>query len=386
MPFTFYLLPAAFCPEPRTLNPTVPLNIRSGFLHASYAFDIGYEVDLKRVRQRLAAGEEVELPRRRRTPESIAYRPPPLRVPQSPASLRAAGTSIPGQCELVVFDFGSLSFNYRFPWSGPLESIRDMAAAVAAEELAQTARRSLAEVFEKIRDCVDRPGLNDLVEEYFVFHVAQFDRELTADELLDTYAPLIAGALRLEELPLSADEQSDALRLRISYSPHDLAVLDWAAAFLFDPAAEEILQILEFANVELLELRFLDAQLDSELDKVYRLAAFRTTGPRAWFHGHAAAIRALSELKVDATSVFERVDNTLKLVGDQYLARVYRLLAGRFHLAEWEQSVERKLQVVEDLYTILVDRSTTRRQELLEMTVVFLIVLEILLAFLVRGH
>src|SRR5436853_4433262 len=43
------------------------------------------------------------------------------------------------------------------------------------------------------------------------------------------------------------------------------------------------------------------------------------------------------------TTLF-RSGNVLKLVGDQYLARVYRMLAGRFHLENWEQSIQRKLR------------------------------------------
>jgi len=72
-------------------------------------------------------------------------------------------------------------------------------------------------------------------------------------------------------------------------------------------------------------------------------------------------------------------------VGDQYLARVYRQLATRFHLTEWEHSIQRKLEVIEGIYQVLSDQASTYRAEALEIVVVALIVTEIALA-LFRPH
>ncbi len=95
-------------------------------------------------------------------------------------------------------------------------------------------------------------------------------------------------------------------------------------------------------------------------------------------------MRAVGELKAEANDLFERTGNVLKLVGDQYLARVYRQLATRFHLAEWEQSIQRKLEVIEGIYQVLSDQAATYRGEVLEIVVVILIVLEIVLALFHR--
>jgi len=65
---------------------------------------------------------------------------------------------------------------------------------------------------------------------------------------------------------------------------------------------------------------------------------------------YAAALRRVPELQVDNAILFEGVNNTLKLLGDQYLARVYRLLNRRFHLEDWDASILRKLQTLESIY------------------------------------
>ncbi len=86
-------------------------------IHLAFAFDIGYEIDLERARGRCWRRSRAGW-RRRRTPESIQYRPAPLRV-----TLDASGLALPGsvtmagppRAELSVFDFGAISLRVTFP-------------------------------------------------------------------------------------------------------------------------------------------------------------------------------------------------------------------------------------------------------------------------------
>ena len=87
---------------------------------------------------------------------------------------------------------------------------------------------------------------------------------------------------------------------------------------------------------------------------------------------------------MDNAVLFEGVNNALKLLGDQYLARVYRLVSDRFHLAEWDASILRKLQSLESIYQKLSDEAANRRTETLEWIVIVLIAVEILIPFVPR--
>ena len=71
-------------------------------------------------------------------------------------------------------------------------------------------------------------------------------------------------------------------------------------------------------------------------------------------------------------------------MGDQYLARVYQIVSGRFHLHQWAQSIERSLAVVQSVYQAVADQSATYRAEFLEILIIALILFEIVMAF-VRG-
>jgi len=75
-------------------------------------------------------------------------------------------------------------------------------------------------------------------------------------------------------------------------------------------------------------------------------------------------------------------------VGDQYLARVYRLASQRFHLEEWDASILRKLDTLNSIYGKMSDQAATRRLEMLEWIIIVLIAVSIGVSFLpgLAGH
>jgi hypothetical protein len=93
----------------------------------------------------------------------------------------------------------------------------------------------------------------------------------------------------------------------------------------------------------------------------------------------------IAQLQVDGALLFERVTNTLKLLGDQYLARVYRLASQRFHLEAWDASILRKLETLESIYSKMSNRTTTRRMEVLEWIIIVLIAVSIAVSFFPMG-
>ncbi len=349
-------------------------------VHLAFAFDIGDEIDLERARP-LLQGELGQLPRRRRTPESIGYRPAPIRVPVDPIGFRLPGNTVATQspkAELTLFDFGAISLAVRFPLQATPSELLQLAATLAEPAaINEAARRLIAPWIERLRPAVYDFSLSTMSEEYIVFQLGE-PRSLW----LDTHADWIAGLIRLESEPLSRGEVSEATRLALSYTPTDLVVLDWAAGFIIDPDCADTLQVIEFANVQLLEFRHIDDRLDDRLEAAYRLIRpdrRRRSGAGLW-KTHGDAVRQVRELEIEAASLFERVDNALKLIGDQYLSRVFDLASTRFHLDGWQQSIRRKLETVGNVYDLLVQQAGGQRMEALEITVVILIALEIALA------
>jgi hypothetical protein len=359
-----------------------PAGVWTSALHFFVAFDWGEEIDLEHAR-RLVPAEVHVLPRRRRTPSSIAYRPAPLRLQTSIEipELPVVG-SFQGTADVTLFDFAGVSVAVQIPLRAPANCLHDLANWLAnPSQVVQAVRLAVEPLYRQLLPTIQKPEWkDDLSEEYFIFQLTAEGGSPASDLLHGVHAGWLAGLLRLETGSLSSEEITEALRLHLSYSPDDLLIPDWASAVLFDHDCDETLQTIEFANLQLLEFRHLDNRLDESLAEAYRMIHPLVESKLPFWHNYARPLRALGELKVEANSLFERTGNVLKLVGDQYLARVYRLLANRFHLEDWEQNIQRKLEIAEGVYRVVSDQAAIYRTELLEVIVIVLIALEILLA------
>jgi hypothetical protein len=353
----------------------------AGLLHIYVAFDWGDEINLEHA-QRLVPAEVHELPRRRRTPSSIGFRPLPLRFALRPVPLELPelGTVQAG-AEATVFDFAAVSVALHVPFRVTMAALLRLAGHLAASApLVRAARLAVELLHQKLLAAIQDPlWKDDLSEEYFVFQLPPGE-PLGPEVLLGPCADWLAGLVRLEAGALSAREVEEAVSQSLSYSPADLFVPDWAAAVLLDRDCDETLQTIEFVNLQLLEYRHIDERLDDRLAAAYRQVYLAGRRRLPFWRSQDRPLRLLGEMKVEANGLFERTINVLKLVGDTYLARVYRLLANRFHLREWERAIQRKLEVAESAYGVIADQTANYRMEFLELVVVFLIVLEVLLS------
>jgi hypothetical protein len=361
--------------------------VLEGRLLAYLAFDWGEEVDLERAGRLAPAAVRALATRRPRTPTSFAYKPAPLRFALEPVSLclPPIGDTSP-TAEATVFDFGAVSVSmqvrFRLPANDLLVLSRALADPAIARRVVSAAVEMVTPLHRKLLPALERPQWDtELSEEYFVFAFSP-GQPLEPVNLLTDRAGWLAALIRLEDEPLSDEEIREALRVSLRYGQRDLIVADWAAAALVDeePASDETLQTVEFANLQLLEYRHIDDRLDRSLGRAYRLTRAPSRPGLRLLRNQDAPLEVLGELKVEAYSLFERTGNTLKLVGDPYLARVYGLLAARFHLREWERSIQRKLDVIESVYSVISDRAAALRGEFLELVVIGLILLEVLLA------
>jgi hypothetical protein len=353
-------------------------------VHIFVAFDWGDEIDLDRARQ-LAPSETHALPRERRTPPSIEYRPSPIRFPLNawqPQWKAPVRSDRPATSDATVFDFGAVSVALHVPLTVSSAELTTLAASLADNErLIRAARAASEPLFKRLSSAITRPQWSSLSEEYVVIELHSKDGSLSPAKLIEQQARWLAGLVRLEPDVLSDSEVSESLKARMSYSPTDLVVIDWAGAVMIDECPGEILDLLAFANLQLLELRQINDQLESELETAWHVSRRHAMSWLPFWRSHARRVRALGMVKVDAHGMLERTSNILKLVGDPYLARVYQLLVARFRLDEWAANNRRSISVLESIYQVLTQQAGMYRAEFLELTIVLLIVFEILSQF-----
>jgi hypothetical protein len=345
--------------------------IRRGTCHSIFVYDIAFAIDLNEAERRIASFTQREtIKHKRKAPRYFEYKPAPLRVTQE------AGV------ELVVYDFGAVAVIYHQPLSGDFSRLLALSEELYENQrLLDESRGRVENLLKLIEPAVSKLNISSFVEDYVIFQVEEFESPISISDLTSKHATEVAQVLRAESRHLSADEVRDALCQHISYGNDDIVIVDWNAALVVDREAEDVLTVLEFANVELLEMRFLDQRLDEALGLAYERLNKRS---RRWFQfrSNPSDLRDISQWQVDSAILFEGVNNVLKLLGDQYLARLSRLLAERFHLAEWDGSIFRKLKTLESIYEKISDQISTRRMEVLEWIIIVLFVISIVLPFL----
>src|SRR6185436_2752715 len=148
-----------------------------------------------------------------------------------------------------------------------------------------------------------------LSEDYLVYVVHELERAQTATEMIATHGEAIAAMLRGERQRLSEQETTKILRHRISYLADDLVIPTWNAAFVYDTPAgtQASLEIIEFANSQLLQFRYYDDLLDTALANIYG----RIQKEARWYdiflgRHYARAARQVHALFIDVNELTDR--------------------------------------------------------------------------------
>src|SRR5229473_2919548 len=344
--------------------------IAQGTGYVLFAYDVAHAFDLAAAERRLASATQRQtVKQKRRAPAFFEYDPAPLRVTEPAESLTVGDHVTAPYVEFVLYDFGAVSVSYAIPLQGPLGGLPGLSTILYGnEQLQADSRRRVLQLVEALGDAALRSRLADFVEDYVVFQIEAFTEPLEASMLWTEYAQTVAQVLRAESRPLSQQEVSDALASRLSFGPNDATLIDTDVTLLFDPEGEDVRAVIEFANTQLLE-------------QAYSLLG-RSPGLRRFLPSpYRLPLQRLGRLQLDAAVLFEQVTNALKLIGEQFLTRVYGHVPRRFHLAEWDVSITRKLQTLDGIYGKLADRAATQRMELLEWIIIVLIAVSIVLPF-----
>jgi hypothetical protein len=344
-----------------------------------FAYDAARSIDLDAAERRIhETSARQKLRHNRRAPGYLELRPPPLRITHESGPLDLGPFSTRSSMELLLYDFGAVAVNYSIALQSSFDELLPLSSQLYDNaRLLSDSRKRIDELLRTIGDAATQPQVAPLVEDYVVFHIEELSPPFEAGHLRNLYGRLVAQILRAEKRLLSDQEVEDALSATLSYGTDDVVVIDWNAALIVDREGEDIREVLQFANVELLEMRHLDQRLSWALDRSYETLLKRPAGMRRKLGRYGTELRAIGEWQVDNATLFEGVNNALKLLGDQYLARVYRLVSRRFHLDGWDMGILRKLQTLESIYQTVSDQATTRRMEVLEWVIIILFVVSI---------
>lgn len=356
--------------------------VESGVVTAYFLFDVAETIRLDAVRTLAGPGaRDTRFTTKVAAPVYVRYNPPPISLSGSSVGVH----DVEGfAASFKVYEYGVISVALTVEFRGSWSELSGFASSVmGSDRLEGAARRACDKVVDRIKDAAVGLRENYLSEDYYVFAVRRLDPPVDAARLLAQHGEDVARVLRNEKKPLSPDEKEEVLRHRMSYLADDLFVATWQAAFVYDPDdIQPALEILEFANSQLLQFRYYDDLLDKELTAVYaQLEHTRWYDSLVGGRSTRAAHR-LHSLFIDVNEITERTENALKMVGDMYAARMFQLAARRLGVDTWKQAVAEKLRTLDGVYRSIVEEVNMRRGHFLELTVVVILLFELALFFM----
>ena len=348
-------------------------------------FDVGYGIALDRAFDLLASGAPERRRPSRGEAQTIQIPNPPVTASLGTETLEIAGRPVELEMSARVFDFGVVSLRARIGAQPALgwNAFAAWGATVGAAPWTDLFARVRDRLLTRIASAVEQANVSSITEDYTVFRVHQ---------LLDgNGAPFppsslaggdIARLLLGEQRPLALSTCTELMSPRYAYFEDDLAVLTWGTALVVEPVRHDtdVQYVLEFANAQLLELRWYDAVLDAELPAIQTLLVQARQGFHLFGRRYSPLLERLQRRVADSVELVERVENSLKVTDDVFLARVYAQALEVFRGRVWRSGIERKGAIVRGTYDMLNAESLARRSETLELVVVALIALEIVLA------
>jgi len=342
-------------------------------------FDVSEEIRLDDLRDIFGARRQ-EASFKHPAPGYVRYQRPPVVEPVEPLILES-GERLDAQ--IKYYDYGVLSVVFELPFSGDWERLVRLAGRwVWDTDFTSFAQKIVKQKLERARPALVKPYDEWLTEDYFVFHVRECAGNPSASELLAAEGGRIAQIVRGETVPLSDGERQEILQSKISYYPNDLVVIGWNGAFIYDNAAgaETAMQLLEYANSQLLEFRHYDELLTGELQSVYEFMDHGSTGIWARWRNAKRANR-LHTVLLDVDELTERADNAIKFLSDMFSARLYKVAASKIGVTDYKDLVNQKVQTAEELYRFMVDQFHQSRAFVLEFLVVIILIIELFWLF-----
>jgi hypothetical protein len=357
--------------------PGVPIRASAIFLTL---YDICEEIRLPEVREILRiqpAGREPSF--KHPAPEYVRFEQPPVVEPLDDFSL-TAGERLRGR--IKYYDYGVAVVELILAFEGGWQQLVNLSSRhVAGFEIERQASQIARQKVDRVSRALVKPYQNWLTEDYFIFHVIELEGSPSAAEVCQRRRDEIAQIVRGENCLLAEAERSEIMQSAMSYYPSDLVVIGWNGAFLYDTAAggETTIQLLEYANSQLLEFRYYDEVLTRRLKLVYQSLDRGTGLLGRWRLARAAA--RLYTLLLDVTELTERTDNSIKFLSDMFSARLYRLAAAKVGVPDYKELVDRKLRTADNLYRFMVEQFNQSRAFALELLVVVILIVELVALF-----
>ena len=357
------------------------MGLFSGQIYGYRMFDLGHEVDLQKAQNQLNQLGQSDRFQFSRTVKSVVMEEVPLTFSLEDIQIEYQDQVFEGRLVGKLWSFGALSICARIQVDKALSEteLLEFVGFLNREELLDRLADEKARfLIRALGDALVAPELWSRSEEYIIFvehHTDEHGVKLRVKELLD--GEFLYKLLAFETKETLSDQMKNPIKENtLQYGTSDLVSVDWDSSFVISKDdAQDICDVIEFANVQLLELRFFDDLLDKKINRLFK--EVMNASPTIFNESYKRLNREASRLYLETLEVVERVENSLKVVGDLYYARVYRTALSRLKINEWRASIDRKLETVLDICEMNKSEIEAKRSMILEIIIIVLIAIEV---------
>lgn len=357
------------------------LSINKGKILIYRVFDIGEEVNLASVENLLKEKSISERYKLARNPkQAIIINDAPLSLHLGDVEIQFPDRKFSFTIIGKLWSYGTISMCFQFEipqgttWP---ELIKFASLFENPEQLDLVARNRAREFTQQISTCMKRTNEWNTYEDYVIYFFENI--EGLGDNALTLLDKADIPSLILAE---NVDNLSDSIKKNVlehtyQYAKNDLSIIDWNSALVIEPnGSMDVPDIIEFALNQLLEMRYYDDLLDDKLGKLYNSIENKKKSLLSDQYSDLAEEAAQRYLEL--SEIIETIENSFKVVGDFYLATIFRAASNRFRFKDWLSNINSKLSNFAEVSKVLQGEVHARRTQLSELIVILLIGFEVI--------
>lgn len=345
-------------------------------------FDIGKDVNLEAAQRAFEA--TAQRFRLNRTSKAMIINNAPLSLSIENSKYDAMGHPLDLEITAKIWHFGALSITLAInlpdgiDWNHLIELGNFLENDIQLHNIAKSR-------VEQVVQSMGTDRLPSIDWETYEDYICYFFRKIPGCErnAMDIYEKYDVFRLILSEnnQTLSDQIKKTILDSTFQYSQDDLAIIDWNSAIIVEPSgSSDIPDVIEFSLCQLLEMRHYDDLLDEKLTYLY--SALETKNFSIFQNNYSKLSREAAQIYLEISDTVESVENSMKVVGDFYLAKIFRAASQRLRFADWRDSVNQKLENLAQVSRLFVSEANEKRNQLLEIIIIVLIAIELIPALL----
>ncbi len=346
-------------------------------------FDIGSDVNLEAAQKVFETTTTAQRFRLNRSSKAMIINNAPLSLNIETSKYDVLGHPLDLDISAKIWHFGALSITMSFgiPKNISWNRLIELGNFLENDNnLHILATQKVSQILQSLNPERIQTTNWETYEDYICYFFKQLEGcEKNAMDIFNRY-DIFRLILSENNENLSDQIKKTILDSTFQYSNDDLAVIDWNSALIIEPSGSlDIVDVIEFSLCQLLEMRHYDDLLDEKLAYLY--SALEKKNHSIFQSYYNKLSKEAAKFYLDISDTVESVENSMKVVGDFYLAKIFRAASQRLRFKDWQDSVNQKLENLAQISKIFVAEGNEKKNQLLEIIIIILIAIEVIPLF-----